>query len=285
MTTLAHEVRLALRGFAKSPGFAAVAILTLALGIGANTAIFSVADALLLRPLPYSQPDSLVVISAQKKGAPFTLGPLSWIRFQQLNRDSRSFLGIAAFTNEVFNLTGGDNPEQLIAARVSWNFLPVLGVQPALGRGFTAEEDQPGGPLVALVSDDLWRRQLGANRSAIGSHLTLDQNDYTIIGVLPAGFRFGLLSLKMDLITTRLFDLNLATPQQIQAGAGFLNAVARLRAGASREQAQAEMDTLAAQYRRERPGFPDADPAMTVRVDNLQAGIVANFRPAVLILF
>lgn len=285
MITVAREVRLALRGFGKSPGVAAIAILTLALGIGANTAIFSVADALLLRPLPYSQPDSLVVISAQKKGTPFTLGPLSWIRFQQLNRESRSFLGIAAFTNEVFNLTGGDNPEQLTAARVSWNFLPVLGVQPVLGRGFTAEEDEAGGPLVALVSDDIWRRRLGANRSAIGSHLTLDQKDYTIIGVLPAGFRFGLLSPKMDLITTRLFDLNLATPQQIQAGAGFLNAVARLRPGASREQAQAEMDALAARYRQARPGFPDADPAMTVRVDNLQAGIVANFRPAVLILF
>src|SRR5690348_868550 len=182
MTTLAQDVRYALRGFAKSPGFAAVAVLTLALGIGANTAIFSVADALLLRPLPYAHPERLVVLSAQKTGTPFTLGPLSWIRFQQLNRDSRSFTGIAAFSNEVFNLTGRDNPEQLAAARVSWNFLPVLGLQPALGRGFTADEDQPGGPPVALISDDFWRRSFGAEPTAVGRHLTLDQKDYTIIG-------------------------------------------------------------------------------------------------------
>src|SRR5579872_3014499 len=150
MSILAQDVRYALRGFAKNPGFAAVAVVTLALGIGANTAIFSVADALLLRPLPYAQPDRLVVLSSQQKGTPFTLGLLSWTRFEQLNRESRSFSGIAAFTNEVFNLTGRDDPEQLRAARVSWNFLPVLGVQPALGRDFTRQEDQPGGPLVAL---------------------------------------------------------------------------------------------------------------------------------------
>ncbi len=285
MTTLARDVRYALRGFAKSPGFAAVAVLTLALGIGANTAIFSVADALLLRPLPYAHPERLVVLSAQKTGTPFTLGPLSWIRFQQLNRDSRSFTGIAAFSNEVFNLTGRDNPEQLAAARVSWNFLPILGLQPAVGRGFTAEEDQPGGSLVALLSEEFWRRGFGGDPSIVGRHVTLDQKDYTIIGVLPAGFRFDLLNPKIDLVTTRLFELNLATPQQIQGGAGFLNIVGRLRPGVGPEQAQAEMDTLAVQYRQERPGFPDADPAVTVRADNLQAGTVANYRPAVLILF
>src|SRR5215472_12776933 len=104
MTNLVNEVRLALRGFAKSPGVAAIAVLTLALGIGANTAIFSVADALLLRPLPFSQPDRLVVISTEKKGTWSNLGVLSWIRFQQLARDSRSFSGIAAFTDEVFTL-------------------------------------------------------------------------------------------------------------------------------------------------------------------------------------
>src|SRR5579871_2378973 len=112
MTNLAQDLRYALRTLTKNPGFAAIAILTLALGIGANTAIFSVADALLLRPLPYAQPERLVVLSAQKKGTPFTLGPLSWARFEQLRQENRSFSGIAAFTNESFNLTGRNNPEQ-----------------------------------------------------------------------------------------------------------------------------------------------------------------------------
>lgn len=285
MSILAQDVRYALRGFAKNPGFAAVAVATLALGIGANTAIFSVADALLLRPLPYAQPDRLVVLSSQQKGTPFTLGLLSWIRFEQLTRESHSFSGLAAFTNEVFNLTGRDDPEQLRAARVSWNFLPVLGVQPALGRGFTAQEDQPGGPLVAMVSDDFWRRRFAGERTAIGRHVTLDQKDYTVIGVLPAGFRFDLLGQNVDLMTTRLFDLNLATPQQIQGGAGFLNAVGRLAPGVRLEQAQAEMNTLAVRYRAERPGFPDTDPALVVRAGLLREDTVANYRPAVLILF
>src|SRR5690348_5666668 len=104
MTNLVQDVRHALRGFAKSPGFAVVAVLTLALGIGADTAIFSVADVLLLRPLAYAQPERLVLLSSQKKGAPFSVGQLSWLRFQQLSRDSRSFSGIAAFTNEEFTL-------------------------------------------------------------------------------------------------------------------------------------------------------------------------------------
>ncbi len=285
MGFLLRDLRYAVRGFAKSPGFAAVAVLTLALGIGANTAIFSVANALLLRPLPYAEPDRLVLLSSQKTGMPFTLGLLSWIRFEQLSRESRSFSGLAAFTNEVFNLTGLDQPEQLQAARVSWNFLPVLGIQPSLGRGFTLQEDRPGGLPVVLLSDRLWRRRFAADRSVVGHHITLDQQDYTIIGVLPAGFRFDLLGPQTDLVATRVFDLNLATPQQVQGGAGFLNAVARLRPGVRLDQAQAEMNALAARYRSERPGFPDADPALTVRAGWLRDDTVANYRSTVWILF
>src|SRR5581483_11478958 len=142
-----------------------------------------------------------------------------------------------------------------------------------------------GGPLVATLSDEFWRRRFAADRSVIGRHITLDQKDYTIIGVLPAGFRFDLLGQKLDLITTRLFDLNLATPQQIQGGASFLNAVARLAPGVRLEQAQAEMNALAVRYRAERPGFPDTDPALVVRAGPLREDTVANYRSAVLILF
>jgi putative ABC transport system permease protein len=221
----------------------------------------------------------------KRKVRPSAWGSFSWTRFEQLRDENRSFSGIAAFTNEVFNITGRDDPEQLAAARVSWNFLQVLGIQPALGRSFAPQEDQPGGPLVALLSDNLWRHHFGGAPSALGRHITLDQKDYTIIGVLPAGFRFDLLGPKVDLVTTRLFDLNLATPQQIQGGAGFLNAVARLARGVALPRAQQEMNRLAAQYRAERPGFPDTDPATILRAGPLREDTVANYRPAVLILF
>ncbi len=286
MTIFPGELRQALRAIARRPGFTVVAVLTIAIGIGANTAIFSVADALLLRPLPYTQPERLVLLAAQKNGVrfrQFSVGFFSWPHFEQIKRESRSFSGVAAVTQEAFNVTGADNPEQAQAARVTWNFLPVVGVRPALGRRFTPQEDQPGGPLVVLLSDAMWRRRFHADPAVLGREITLDQKPYTIIGVLPPNFRFDLVGPRIDLIAPRVFDLNLATPQQIQAGAGFLLAVGRLIPGVSLAQARTEMDALSIRYRGERPGFPDID--TTVRADRLRDDVVANYRPAVLILF
>src|SRR5271165_5810644 len=148
MLNLLQDLRYAMRMLAKTPGFATVAIATLALGIGANTAIFTVANTLLLRPLPYAEPDQLVLISATATRLRAQVRSFSFPRFTLLNQHSRSFSGIAAFTNEIFNLTGRGDPEQLLAARVSWNFFDVLGVRPAMGRGFLPDEDQPGGKAV-----------------------------------------------------------------------------------------------------------------------------------------
>jgi putative ABC transport system permease protein len=278
-------VRYALRLLAKSPAFAAIAIFTLAIGIGANTAIFSVANALLLRPLPYSDPDRLVLISQAKKLSSTRQGPLSWLRFQQVNELSRSFTGVAAFTNEAFTMTGLGDPEQFRGARVSWNFLDILGIPPALGRSFTPAEDTPGGDSVALISHSLWSRRFASGPSAIGAQITLDSRQYTIVGVLPEGFRFDLFGGDCDIVTPRVYELNIATPAQIQAGAGFLNYVARLRPGVTMARAQAEMDTLAAQYRAAFPKNPDSDPSMVVQVGNLRDEMVSTARPAVLILF
>jgi putative ABC transport system permease protein len=280
----AQDMRYALRVLGKSPGFAAVAVVTLAVGIGANTAIFTVTNALLLRPLRYTQPERLVLISAEKKATGLTQGELTWPRFEMVNEHNRSFSRVAAFTSETFNLTGQGDPEQVPAARVSWNFFEVLGIRPALGRSFAAPEDQPGGDPVVLLSHALWARRFGGDPTAVGRHITLDQKDYTIIGVLPPGFRFDFLSPDAELFAPRVFDLNLITPQQAEGGTGFLRFVARLQPGIGIAKAQAEMDTLAAQYRRERPKFPDADPGMTVRVGNLRDEMVVNARAAVLIL-
>src|SRR5215831_6836093 len=191
MSNLARNIRFALRVFQRAPGFAAAAVLTLAVGIGANTSIFSVANALLLRPLPYKQPSRLVLIDARRKGsANVSQGPLSVPRFEQVEQRNRSFTAVAAFTPEVFNLTGRGDPEQIPSARVSWRFFEVLGISPSKGRTFRAEEDKPGGDLVALISDGLWQRRFARDQAVIGRTMTLDSKDYTIIGVLPADFRF-----------------------------------------------------------------------------------------------
>ena len=286
MSNLAQNVRFALRVFQRAPGFAAAAVLTLAVGIGANTSIFSVANALLLRPLPYRQSDRLVLIDARRKSsANVSQGPLSVPRFEQVEQRNRSFGAVAAFTPEVFNLTGRGDPEQIPSARVSWKFFDVLGISPTRGRGFRAEEDKPGGDLVAMISDALWQRRFARDPGVIGRAITLDSRDYTIIGVLPADFRFAFFGPAMDIVAPRVFDLNSLSPGMVQAGVGFLNLVARLRPGVSVAAAQADLDRLSAEYRAENPKMPDSDPGLVVHAGNLQDEMVSSVRTAVLVLF
>jgi predicted permease len=269
-------MRYALRSLSKSPGFAAIAIFTLAVGIGANTAIFSVANALLLRPLAYAQPERLVLVAIQREDADDGRSRLSWPRYQQIGEGQRSFSSLAAVTSDDFTLTGRGDPEQLAAARVTWNFFDTLGVRLAAGRTFRPEEDREGGDNVAIVPPGRWQ---------LGDHLTLNSKDYTVVGVLPRGFQFGVLDARVQIYTPRVFDLNIVTPAQVQSGVGFLDYVARLRDGASMRQAQAEMDALSAAYRRDNPKMPDAGPDMRIVIGNLQEEMVTGVRTAVLILF
>jgi predicted permease len=281
---LLRNLRYAGRTLSKNPGFALVAIGTLALGIGANTAIFSVANALLLRPLPYAHPERLVLVYAARPDAPRVIQPFSYPRSEFIREKGHAFSGFGAFTAENFNLTGRGDPEQLSAARVSWSFFDVLGVRPSIGRAFLPDEDQPGGKPVCLISHALWTRVFGARPDVIGQSITLDAMPFTIVGVLPSGFTFDPLGPDIDLWAPRVFDLNIATPAQIRAGVGFLSAVARLAPGVSAGQAQAEMDVLDRQYRREYPRMPDADPSQSIRAQDLQQRTVSNVRTAVLIL-
>src|SRR5882724_1452040 len=172
----------ALRTMCTNPAFAVTAVLTLALGIGANTAMFTVIHAVLLKPLEYRDPDRLVRIS----------GGATSVRFDEIRSTARSFTDVGAFTvlGENISLSGGDTPEALKGARVSANFLRILGVEPALGRSFLPEEDKPGGPPVAMISAELWRRRFGADPAIAGKTATLAAVPHTIIGVLPVGIRF-----------------------------------------------------------------------------------------------
>lgn len=284
MAAFLQDARFALRVFRNNPAFAAISIFTLAVGIGANTAIFTVANALLLRQLPYPAPERLALISYERIATGERQGDLSWPRFTTIRDQNQSFSGVAAFTGETFNLTGRGAPEQLKAGRVSWSFFGVLGIRPVAGRWFLPEEDKPSGPPVVVLTHEFWERHFGANASLAGQTLTLNNGVYTVIGVLPPGFRFDSLG-AVDIYAPRVFDLSLLSPAQLNAGAGFLSCVARLRPGVSLSSAEAEMNTLAVPYRREYPKFPDADPGLAVRVGNLRDEIVSSVRTAIWILF
>ncbi|MBZ5538568.1 MAG: ABC transporter permease [Acidobacteriia bacterium] len=278
-----RDLRYGLRTVVKNPAFSAIAVLTLALGIGANTAIFTVTNALLLRPLPYGDSSRLVYVYAARADAADQAGPFSYPRFTLLRDANRSFSGLAAFSSEVFNLTGRGDPEQIPSARVSWNFFNVLGVKPLLGRTFIPGEGQPGGKEVALISHSLWRR-FGSDPEVIGQTVTLDSRAYTIVGVLPGDYAFNLIGPNVDIWVPREFELNLATPERIQAGTGYLDAVGRLRDGVTPDQAQSEMNVLTERYRKDNPTKADADPKLTIQLKGVEEALVENFRPALFIL-
>ncbi len=274
------DLQYALRMLAKSPGFTAIAILTLALGIGANTAIFTVANALLLRPLPYKDPDHLVRIATGRDRT----GYVSLPYFTVLRDHNRSFSGVAAYSMELFSLSGRGEPQQIVAERVTWNFFDVLGVRPTLGRTFLADEDQPGGKQVVLISDELWLRLFNRDRSAIGQSLSLDSNDYTVIGILPPRFSAPLLGRKVDIFATRLIEMSIVTPARVNLGGMYFEGIGRLKRGVTPSQAQAETEVLYQQYKHDKPGNYDSTVNVTMAVSGLQQNLVANVRPTLLML-
>ena len=285
LAALWQDVRFGIRMMTKNPGFSIVVIITLALGIGGNTAVFTIFNAVLLRPLPYSDPQKLVTLAVARSGDPASVNPFSLVRYEMIRDQNRSFTGVAAYAVEFFNLTGRGEPLQVHGARVSANFFDVLGVRPQMGRFFATEESEPGGKNVVVISDSLWKNQFGANASVIGQPITLDSTDYTIIGVLPPGFRFALLG-TIDAWSPRFFELNLATAAQLRAaGTGYLTAIARLKPDTSLDQAAAEMDILNRQYKQAYPKFPDAHPKIALVVKSLRDRLVANIRTNILFLF
>ncbi|MPY89361.1 MAG: FtsX-like permease family protein [Luteitalea sp.] len=235
------DVHFALRQLRKSPTFALASVLTLALGIGANTAIFSVVNAVILRPLPYPDPDRLVSVqSRDTRGTPHPAA-LSYPTFFDFRRDNDVFEHIASFRDTQLSLTGSGRPVRLRGAIVSWDLFAVLKTAPALGRGFLPHEEEAGARVVVL-SHGLWSTRYGGDPDIVGRAITLNREAYTVVGVAPAGFNFPALSDTVDLWTTLALDATSAT----QRGSRMLNAIARLRPGVTVEQAQTHMDAVAA---------------------------------------
>jgi len=285
MDSLWIDLRYAARTLAKAPGFAVIAIVTLALGIGANTAIFTVANSLLLRPLPYSDPNRLVMLYSSKPDQRADIDGISYPAFELIRDHNRSFASIAAFADESFNFSGQGEPENIPAVRVSYNFFDVLGVQPTLGRTFLLSEDKTGGARAALISYRMWTTRFAGSRDVIGQNIVLNSEDYTIIGVLPPNFSFPLsLTKHCDIFVPRVFELSLETPERVRAGSLFLHAIARLSPGVTIPQAHADLEVLNRQYQHEFPTNADAASNTILQIGNLQEKAVANIRPQLLIL-
>ena len=273
LETCFKDVRFGLRSLGKSPGFTAVALLTLALGIGANTAIFSVVHSVMLRPLPYREPGQLVKIWPERPRA-----SVSKADYLDLKNGARSFDGIAAYSNWGFTVTGSGEPAKLEGARVTANLFPLLGVDAGVGRIFALEEDQPGHDKVALISYALWQTRFGSDLRVVGQTITIDGQSYAVVGVMPKGFNFPDGS-PHDLWVPATLDPS-ATED---FAAGYLTLVGRLKPGTSAAQARGEIIAVARAIREKLPNIP-ADHGAQAQVNSLQAESVAEIRPTLLIL-
>ncbi len=277
---LRQDIAYALRMMRRAPTFTFIAILTLAVGIGANAAIFSVVNAVLLRPLPYANGESVVVLQNLLDGAR-DYG-FSNPEFLDARERVRS-LEIGAFSSGTVNLTGGGEPERLLFTDVTAAVLPVLGVAPALGRNFRPEEELPGNGSVVLLTDDLWRRLFNGSPDALGQSITLNGRSYSIVGVLPRGF--VMLDQFRGLERSALMvpmTIDPAAPRD-QRGSHNLTAIARYRAGSSPPQAQAEMDALIDAFKRENPGEYNA--LYRARLAPLRTEILGDVRRPLLLMF
>jgi len=234
---LVKDVAFALRGLRRAPGFAAASLLTLALGIGSAAAIFSVAYGVLLRPLPFVQPDRLVEVSINLKGTGASFGSLSAPEYVDLARDNRAFSGVAAWTPRGRTIGGDGRPERVKTVQATASLFTILGVRAQVGRTFTTEEDVAGGGLVIVLGDALWRRRYGGDPAVIGRKVELDGVMRTVVGVLPAGFAIG---------GGELFTPLALNPAKLPGrGAHFLRVIGRLRGGITIGQARADLADFA----------------------------------------
>ncbi|HEY7055083.1 MAG TPA: ABC transporter permease, partial [Vicinamibacterales bacterium] len=247
MGSLKNDVRHAVRALVKAPVFTAVTVLTLALGISANSAIFSLVNAVLLRPLGYAEPERLMVIYEGFRGSPVGKIGVSPPDFVDLTTLQRSFSSIGAYRTQQYELSGAGEPEQISGVRVSASVLPILGVQAAKGRTFLESEDQPGHD-VAVLSHGLWQRRYGRDPNVIGRTMTLDRRPYTIVGIMPASFQFPKRGPQINGEPAQVWTpLALSSFERSQQARGMMynhTVIGRLRPGVAAEQAMGEAVAL-----------------------------------------
>ena len=270
------NLKAGIRALLNTPGFSAAAILTLAVGIGANAALFSVYDRLVLHQVVVPNPTSLVAIWSNNPQAGLNGPSVSWPKFTALERGARSFTSMAITAFDTFTLTGnGDQPDQLNGLRASAAFLTTIGIAPARGRDFTGADDTPGGPLVCIISHELWSTRFGGRESILGDIIQLNGQSWQVIGITPprltAPFR------SVQVFAPRVFDVTFLTPGQIEAGAGYAQPIARLASGVTIDMARSELAALSRTYREQFGSRLDANNICEPR--DFVDSIVGNLKP------
>src|SRR5580658_1510522 len=275
MTTLRQDLRYAIRMLLKSPGFAAIAVLTLALGIGSTTALFSAVNGVLLNPLPYPHSEQLVAVYGSAPG--FSQGPVAYLNFLDWQHDARTFSSMATYRNQDYNFSGRNEAERLSGYMISAGFFSTLGVQPILGRAFRVDDDQVGAAPVVVLGGGVWQRKFGSSPDIVGKSLTLNGTSYLVVGVIPSSFTFyG-------------HDRDVYTPigqwndpsfrdRRISVSAHVLG---RLKPGVTIPQAKADMDVVA---RNLAESYPVADKDVGIALVSMKEDIVGNVQPFLLVL-
>ncbi len=283
METFLQDVKYGIRMLFKNAGFTAIAILTLALGIGANTAIFSVVNAEILRPLPFRDPAQLVHVAASNSRTHIANGAISYPDFADWRAQNHVFQDMAAYTDASFALTGIEQPAHLEAATVSAGLFNLLGGAAELGRTFLPEEDEPHHHAV-ILSDHLWKERFAGDPHIIGRVITLDNSGYTVVGVMPAGFQYPLQRAPVELWSTfgPMLESTPSSPSLAQQrSAHFVRAIARMKSGVTLAEAQANLDVITASLARQ---YPDSNRYFGARLTSEQQQMTQDIRPALFVM-
>jgi putative ABC transport system permease protein len=282
MNNLLQDIRFGLRMLLKSPSVSIVATIALALGIGANTAIFSVVNAVLLRPLPFPDPNSLVALFETDLQRGQLRGSHSYPNFMDLRAQNTVFERVSSYHGADYIMTGRGEPARLQGLVVTSDLFPLLGVAPMLGRTFVPDEDKPSeNGRVVILSQALFQKRFNSDPSILNQPVTLEGRSFTVVGVMPASFEFPIQNEPVELWTTIAGDASGSTPVTNQRGAHFLQVIGRLKPGVSMEQAQAEITAIAARLEQQ---YPDTNTRKSLRVDSALGALVGDIRPALLIL-
>ena len=282
LRTLVQDLAFGLRLLLKSPAFAIAGILTIAVGVGGTTGIFSIVNSVLLQPLPYRNADQLLSLSGTDKERGLTGINVSFTKLERLQQNARTLQSVAGYFPTVVSFKSSTLPEQLQAAQVSGQFFDVFGVTPEMGRTFLPPEDAPGGASVGIVSNRFWSTRLDADPNVLGRSISIDGNAMTIVGILPAGFHLSFQQPEPDVWLPRVFDNATLGPTRVRSGAGFMLVFARSHPNASLSAVQSELTTIDAAYRRDNPGFADTPEELIAQP--LKEGVVGQIRPSLLVL-